>query len=166
MRDRLILLALCLAAGGCKLPSINLSTNEPIKVEIDMRLDVYQFGEGEKPPAPRASPAPASAPQRQRDRAADIQVFKNSRLVGEGDDGLLAVLDEPPGDYGDTVRKTVAAENADRMALMKKAAEQEKCPLIDVQKRQAELWRNRSFKGEWIEVPQASGKPKWIQKAG
>ncbi len=167
--------ALCvlvaLTLGACKLPSINLATNDPIRVDIAMRLDVYQYGDGEKPPA-AGTPAAASAPPaadaatRVRDRAADIQVFKNSRLVGEGIDGLLVILEETPGDYGDYIRTTVEAENADRMVTMKKTAETEKRSLVDVQKQQAELWRNRSFKGEWIEAPQATGKPKWIQKEG
>ena len=52
------------------------------------------------------------------------------------------------------------------MNLMKTLAEQQKIPLADVQKRQGELWRNRSFKNEWVEWPQADGSWKWVQKEG
>ena len=170
--------ALALAAAalaGCSAPSINLATNEPIKVDIAMRLDVYQHtaagaGNGAKPaaspsPPPRDDAAGAPA-TRAKDRQADIQVFKNSRLVGEGRDGLLVILTEPAGDYGDYVRRTVAAENRDRMDQMKAAAERQKRPLPEVQKEQAALWLNRSFKGEWVETPKPGGGYQWIQKQG
>ncbi len=152
--------------AGCSLPQIDLGTREPIKVDINMRLDVYQYEEGSKP-SPVATPTPVPSRDlatRREDRAADVQVFKNSRLVGEGMDGLLAILEETQGDYGDFVRDTVRAENADRMTLMKAAAESEKRSLTEVQARQAELWRNRSFSGEYIQVKSDSGKPAWKQK--
>ena len=51
------------------------------------------------------------------------------------------------------MRVTVEEENADRMDLMKSLAESQKTSLPEIQAKQAELWRNRSFKGEWIETP-------------
>jgi hypothetical protein len=36
--------------------------------------------------------------------------------------------------------------------------------LDDVQKQQGELWRNRSFSGEWIEVSQDNNTWRWAQK--
>lgn len=152
--------------AGCSLPQIDLGTREPIKVDINMRLDVYQYDEGTKP-GPMATPTPVPSGDlatRREDRAADIQVFKNSRLVGEGMDGLLAILEEPNGEYGDFVRDTVRAENADRMTVMKATAEKEKRSLAEVQKEQAELWRNRSFSGEYIQVKGDGGKLAWNQK--
>jgi uncharacterized protein YdbL (DUF1318 family) len=166
------LVALGCVAGsslaGCALPSIDLGTREPIKVDINVRLDVYQYDEGSKPD-PLATPTPvpsADLATRREDRAADIQVFKNSRLVGEGTDGLLAILEETKGEYGDFVRDTVRAENADRMTVMKATAEKEKRSLAEVQKQQAELWRNRSFSGEYIQVKGDGGTVAWTQKAG
>ena len=46
--------------GGCKAPTVNLATSEPIKVDINMRLDVYQYSSPatQKPAQPQASPAP------------------------------------------------------------------------------------------------------------
>ncbi|MDD5198273.1 MAG: DUF1318 domain-containing protein [Terrimicrobiaceae bacterium] len=160
-----------LLLAGCKTPSINLATSEPIKVDIAMRLDVYQHAPENG--APKSSAVPMSPPatsgkpaERIKNRQADIQVFKNSRLVGEGRDGLLAILTEPAGDYGDYVRRAVGSENADRMAQMKALAEKQKRPLPDVQKEQAALWANRSFKGEWIEVRDSGGNFQWQQKQG
>ncbi|HEY8900265.1 MAG TPA: DUF1318 domain-containing protein [Chthoniobacterales bacterium] len=167
------ILALALLAG-CKSLSFNLATSEPIKVDIAMRLDVYQHAPegGATTTKPGASPTPGSnapsskAADRAKDRQADIQVFKNSRLVGEARDGLLVIVTEPAGDYGDYVRRIVSSENASRMSQMKKLAEQQKRPLPEVQKEQAALWANRSFKGEWIETAKPDGTYQWSQKQG
>jgi hypothetical protein len=79
---------------------------------------------------------------------------------------LLIVLVEPAGDYGDYVRRVVAGENSDRMAIMKARAEKEKRSLPDVQTDQAKLWADRSFKGEWIESRKPDGSYQWVQKEG
>ncbi len=161
-------MALFALAAGCKSPSINLATSQPIKVDIAMRLDVYQHNGGEGLAA-KASPTPARGgdpTERRKNRQADIQTFKNSRLIGEGHDGLLAVLEETAGSDGDYVRTTVAAENSDRMAQMKAQAQKEKRSLVDVQKEVAALWINRSFKGEWVETRGPDGSYKWVQKQG
>lgn len=161
-------LALSFLIAGCAAPTVNLATNEPIKVDIAMRLDVYQHSKdvAKKGSPPAAAPGNSDPEARRRNRMADIQTFKNSRLVGEGRDGLLSVRVETPGDYGDTVRKIVSEENADRTALMKAAAEKEKLPLPDIQAGQAELWRKTSFEGELIEVNKPDGTWSWMQKSG
>lgn len=166
-----------LILGGCSTPSINLATNEPIKVDITMRVDVHQFQETGSPtqvtgataqasPTPQAVANGATREERRKNRQADIQVFKNSRLIGEGRNGLLVVLDEPEGDYGDYLRRTVERENSDRMEDMKQLSEKEKRPLSEIQIQQAALWINRSFKGEWIENQKTDRTYEWIQKAG
>jgi len=162
---------LAVVLPGCKTPSINLATSEPIKVDIAMRLDVYQHAPENGASAPAGTPAPSAragtAAERAKNREADIQVFKNSRLVGEAHSGLLVILTEPAGDYGDYVRRTVAAENSDRMAQMKALAAKQKRPLPEIQKEQAALWANRSFKGEWIETSQpGTSDYQWVQKPG
>ena len=156
--------ALALLAG-CSTPTVNLSTAEPIKVDIAMRLDVYDHNKaaGTKSAAANTTEQPET---RRRNRMADIQNFKNSRLIGEGHDGLLSVRVETPGDDGDYVRKTVAAENVDRMAVMKSIAEKGQKSLPDVQTEQAALWRKRSFEGELIEVPNPDGTFAWTAKSG
>lgn len=165
---------------ACTTPSINLGTNEPIKVDISMRVDVYQYEADSATAAPASATGsnsirPAGAtPQaaegatreeRRKNRQADIQVFKNSRLIGESREGLLVVLDEPEGDYGDYIRETVERENYDRMEEMKQSSESLKRQLAEIQSEQAKLWINRSFKGEWIEKEKPDGKYQWIQKA-
>ena len=62
----LILLAAAVGLAGCQAPTVNLATAEPITVDINMRLDVYQYNatNGQKPSAAQAAanPAPVSAP--------------------------------------------------------------------------------------------------------
>ncbi|MFV0337963.1 MAG: DUF1318 domain-containing protein [Chthoniobacterales bacterium] len=154
--------------NGCSGPSVNISTNEPLKIDVNVRLDVYEHedpkkaaGSSQKKNAPQTVVDPVTD---RKNRAAEIQNFKNSRLVGEGRNGLLSVLEQPAGDYGDYVRKTVDAENADRNQIMKAQAEKEKRSLSEIQESQAEIWRTRSFGGEWIEAPQPDGSYKWIKK--
>ncbi len=160
-----LLLAVILSA--CKAPTVNLSTNEPIKVDINMRLDVYQYAANQKAGSGAASKsADAEAESRHINRQADIQTFKNSGYVGESHEGLLVVRSLPEGEYADYVRKVTDAENADRLRLMNSLAEQQKVSLPAIQKQQAEIWVNRSFKNEWIEVARPDGTWMWVQKEG
>jgi len=172
LHQTLTALALSMMLGGCSAPTVNLATSEPIVVDINMRLDVYQYAPtNSQKPAGTATTAtaagnnPAPTDSQRANREADIQKFKNEQLIGENRDGLITIRTRPEGEYGAYMAKAVEQENADRTAMMKGIAEQQKSTLPEVQKRQGELWRNRSFKGEWIEMPQPDGSWKWIQKA-
>jgi hypothetical protein len=161
IRNSTVLTALVLA--GCAGPTVNLSTLEPVKVDIAMRLDVYQHQKEAKPsqPAPTTNPGPDRL-----NRAADIQTFKNSRLIGESASALLSIRVEPAGEEGDYLRKIVEAENTSRMALMKEQSTRDKIPLPAVQKKQADLARKMAFKGEWIEIEKSDGTLEWVPKEG
>lgn len=157
-----------LVAAGCQLPTVNVGTPEPIKidpVEIRMRVDVYQH-DGAAPTEDEEARDEAAAVERQRNRMAEIQELKNNRFVGENHRGLLTLRDLPSGDYGDYVRKTVDAENEDRLFLMRAEAKRRDLLLTEIQ---AEQWRARtrdSFKGEWIEVAgEKEGSYEWARKA-
>ena len=148
-------LALATAATGlllasCAAPTVNLATPQPIKVDIAVRLDVYQHA---KEAAKKSAPATTSTDpaEARRNRMADIQTFKNSRLVGESRDALLAIRVDTPGEYGDFIRKTVAAENADRMATMKSEAVKQKPSLPQAHTMQANHAANPHHKSELIE---------------
>jgi hypothetical protein len=149
---------------ACAGPTVNLSTPQPIKVDIAMRLDVYQHAKEASKKSTSSVASSTDPVEARRNRMADIQTFKNSRLVGEGRDALLAIRVDTPGDYGDFIRKTVDAENADRMALMKSEAEKQKASLPQVQTKQASLAAKLAFKGEWIEIVKDDGSAEWIQK--
>ncbi len=159
-----LIMPLLLLVQGCAGPQVRLATPEPIEVDITMRVDIYQHG-GAAGVVDKSSrkEEDTAVSQRRRARMGEIQAFKNARLVGENRDGLLTLRKDPGGTYGQHVQTTVAAENADRLATMKALAAERGQTLATVQAQQGELWRNRSFHGEWIEVPAAGGW-QWRQK--
>jgi hypothetical protein len=150
--------------ASCASPTVNLSTPEPIKVDVAMRLDVYQHSK-EAVPSSKKSPPSSEPDSARRNRMADIQTFKDSRLVGEGRDALLSIRTDTPGEYGDYIRKIVSEENSDRMALLKLEADKQKSPLTAIQKKQSDIAGKMAFKGEWIETVNPDGTTKWIQKS-
>jgi hypothetical protein len=159
----IVFLAFFVLAGCSSIP-IDVGTSEAVKVDIAMKVDVYQHADPQAGKKVVVQPPPTDVAKSRRDRMAEIQILKNSRLVGESHAGSLAVRNLPPGEYGDYVRTTVDAENADRARLLEKLAKEKGLPVADAEKQQAELFRKNAFPGEWIEVPDAEGKFAWKQK--
>ena len=164
MNARVLPLFAALGLAGCSSIPIDVGTREPVKVDIAMKVDVYQHADpnaGKKAAVPAA---PTDVVKTRRNRMAEIQVLKNSRIVGENHAGYLEVRNQPPGEYGDYVRTTVDAENGDRARLIEKLAKEKSLPVADAERQQAELFRKNAFPGEWIELPDAEGKFAWKQK--
>ena len=157
---RRLVVALLLVLAACN-PTVRVATPEPLKVDVDMRVDIYQHATSDAP----ANGPDAEAQDRRRARMAEIQNLKNTRIVGENRRGLLSLVQAQSGEYGDYVRRTLEAENADRLALMKQLAAERRVPMADIETEQANLWRERAFPGEWIEV-QVDGAWRWQQKQG
>jgi Protein of unknown function (DUF1318) len=158
-----IFLGVC---AGCALPPLALSTPQPINVNIAMKLDVYQHNppSAEKKTAITSPGTTEALQDRRRLRLGELQPLKNSRLIGENHLGLLEVRTATPGEYGDYVRQTVAAENNDRIALMDLLARTQKISLLEVQKQLAENAAHSAFNGEWIEIQKPDGSYAWTQK--
>lgn len=147
--------ALCL--GGCS-PTINLATPEPVKVDVAVRLDVYQKTAPSKVKEEQSSLQIAAD---RRQRSGEIQGLKNDRIVGEDRDGYL-FLRNPPKDakYLAYAQGIVAAENADRSFLYLSNAQAKNEPLEMVEREYAQLWSDRAFPGEWVQKENGT----WIQK--
>ena len=143
-------------------PTVHVATSEPLKVDVSMRVDIYQHATSDA----AAEGPEGEAQTRRRARMAEIQNLKNARIVGEDRHGLLAIIQAPPGEYGDYVRRTLEAENADRLALMKQLAAERRVPLAQIETEQATLWREHGFPGEWVEMQDADGTWRWTQKQG
>ena len=160
---RLASLLLLAALSGCKPFAVRLGTEKPIKVDIKMKLDVYQHEpkEGLRKPETRAAEEPEAA---RRTRMGEIQALKNSRLVGENRHGLLEIRSQPAGEYGDYVKRTVEAENADRKKLMEKLAKERAVAMSEIERSQAALFRQSAFAGEWYEEADAAAGFVWKQK--
>lgn len=165
MRWKLGAVAMTLALAGCRGVPVNVATPKPLEVDVTLRVDIYQHqGTQAAPTAPGTDEGTADEEARRRDRMAQVQSFKNSRLVGEDRTGLLRIMQQSPGKYGLYVEETVAAENADRLTLMRDEAADRRVPLATVEAERAEQWRDRSFPGEWIEERQPDGSWRWVQK--
>lgn len=164
MRAFLLPAIAALALSACNSIPIDVGTKEPVKVDIAMKVDVYQHADPNASKKLPAQPPPTDVVKSRRNRMAEIQVLKNSRIVGENHAGFLEVRNSPPGEYGDYVRGTVDAENADRARLVEKLAKEKNIPVVDAEKQQAELFHKNAFPGEWIELPDAEGKFAWKQK--
>lgn len=152
-----------LPAGGCRLPDVNLATREPIKVDINVDLNIYQHGTPESAAAAQAeAEALEEVKRRKYNRQEEIQNLKNQRLVAETHRGTLLLRDQPTGDYGAYVKKTVDEENADRLKLMTAEAERDKRELREVMRERYEANVKNAFPGEWIEVPDPEKPESWI----
>ena len=164
-------LAFLVLAGCANGPTINLDTKkplkvDPVKVDLNMRVDVYQHPDAnaQKRVANTQPAAAEDAQTRLRNRMGEVQVLKNNRIVGESRAGLLEIRNEPPGEFGEYVQRLVEAENKDRVAMMQDIAQKKNLAAEEVQRQQSELARNKAFSGEWIEVPQSDGTFVWKQK--
>ncbi|CAN5271321.1 hypothetical protein BH23VER1_BH23VER1_10780 [soil metagenome] len=154
-----------LGLAGCKLPTLNVGTSDPIDVDIKMRVDIYQHS-GEAPPDPTQEREYAAVVESQRDRMEEIQNLKNSRWVGENHLGLLEIRQMPAGEDGAYVKETVAAENKDRTYLMRAEAKRRESLLTEIQD---ELWKQRvknAFQGEWVQIRDRDDPSgfRWVQK--
>ena len=152
---------------ACKLPVVNLATPEAIKVDVTMRLNIYQYrgDENAKPGAEQVSYEEAVL--RQRNRMAEVQTLKNNRLLGEDHRGLLHLREKPAGSWGQQVEQTVNKENEDRAIMMRHDAKEADKQVHEIE---AARWKGnieKAFKGEWIEIPGSSPNTfKWIQAEG
>jgi len=173
MARGILIVSLCvlLVAGCGGGPTINIATQQPLKVDplkvdLNMRVDVYQHADTsvQKRVANTTPATTEDAQTRTRNRMGEIQVLKNNRLVGESRKGLLEIRTQSPGEFGEYVQRTVDAENKDRTLMMQETAQKKTLSVEEGQRQQAELARNKAFNGEWIEVPETDGTFVWKQK--
>ena len=147
--------ACCL--GGCS-PTINLATPKPVKVDVGVRLDVYQKTAPTKAKEEQSS---LEIAKNRRLRSGQIQQLKNDGVVGEDRDGYID-LRKPPTDpkYLSYAQGVVDAENADRSFLYLANAQAQNKPLEMIEREYAQLWSDRAFPGEWVQKENGT----WTQK--
>lgn len=158
--------AVLFALAGCKGIGVDLATSQPIKVDVNVKLDVYQHTDpgAQKKTAAASDALPPDVKLRRKNRMGEVQSLKDSRAVGENHLGLLEIRQQPPGEYGDYTKKLVDDENKDRTAIMQELVRTGNLKLDEVQKQQAELSAKLAYNGEWIEAQQANGSWLWVQK--
>ena len=151
----LLLGACCL--GGCS-PTINLATPEPVKVDVAVRLDVYQKTAPTKAKEEQSSLEIAA---NRRERSGEIQQLKNDRVIGENRDGYLELRRKPSDPkYLAYAQGVISAETADRSYLYLTNAQTQNKPLEMVEREYAQLWSDRAFPGEWVQKENGT----WTQK--
>ncbi|MDD5737706.1 MAG: DUF1318 domain-containing protein [Candidatus Omnitrophica bacterium] len=178
--------ALLLFVGiGCAQVQVK-APKDPIKVDITMRLDVYQHVEkdidtiedivsGKSTPKPREgmqlnllftnayaeegmSSDVEKAALRRRDRKDELVSWERKGVIGENRMGLVeARSGQAPGGL-------VSAENADRMVIYKAISQKNGAALEDVQKLYAKRLIEDAPAGTPIEVMDASGNYGWKKK--
>lgn len=160
---------------------------EPIKVDITMRLDVYQHVAKDiddiesivnGPAGPKKSsgqsllnfvigrayaqeglsPEVESAALRRRDRREELISWETKSVIGENKAGLLEVR----GQADASAAALVKAENSDRMVIYQAVARKNGTSVEEVQKLYAKRLQGDAPAGTPIEaVDEASGKAAW-----
>lgn len=148
-------LGLTLALAGCA--NVNLSTPEPLQVDVKMKVDVDSKGAL----TGKADANPLSAAEERRNLSHPVQALKNDRKVGEGRDGLLALREVPaePG-YAEFAKETVARENAARKKMFLEKSALEGKTEQEYARQFAERAREASYPGEWIQKDDGAWKKK------
>jgi uncharacterized protein YdbL (DUF1318 family) len=166
---------------------------EPIKVDISMRLDVYQHvakdiddienivsgGSQPKPAAGPQSMLPSfvgiahaeegmgstveSAALRRKNRRAQISALEANGVIGENKVGLISI--QKPGSANDATESLVIAENRDRMEIYRGIASKNGTMVQDVQKLYSKRLQKDAPAGTPIEVlDENSGRSSWQVK--
>jgi hypothetical protein len=154
LRQSLTLLIACSTLGGCKAPNVNLSTSEPIKVDI--AADATSI-----PHRPRSNPRCADPEARRRTGWLTSSSSRTNVSSAKGR-GLARHSAEAGGDYGDYVRVTIEEENVDRMDLMNP----QRAKNLSRKFRPNRATGKPFLKGEWIETCVWKGCKQWRSLAG
>lgn len=173
---------IAIVAIGCA--KVNLQTSQPLKVDINMRVDVYQhvaadvasvqdqiYGSTEKQMnaiifiedayAQAQSPEVAAAIERRKDRRSVIDEYASRGYIGENRNALLEVIGKSiPSDLRGNVQSAVNEENNDRKAIYAAIAEKNGAKLSETAKVFFDDDYKRAPAGYWFQDSIGS----WEQK--
>lgn len=153
-------LPLCLFVAACA-PTIpvQITTPEPVKIEVRMQIDVVSKEDPATLNRPTGQELEASLAR--RNRMGEVQTLKNDRVIGETRQGYLAIKNLPPDvGYAAYAQRIIDAENLDRSKQYDLASRQQAKPFPFIEKEAAERWRNNAFPGEWLQKDDGT----WVQK--
>jgi uncharacterized protein YdbL (DUF1318 family) len=184
---KLVIIAMVAAVLGCA--KLSVEATKPIKVDVTMRIDIYQhvekeassiedriYGKKEKQlnsllkvivPEAYAQETPVAAVDEaiahRKARAPEIEDYSVKGYVGEKLDAFLQVRDGVPDDFKGKVTQAVEAENRDREIIYKATAENNKIAVEGAQQFFYIDHYQRAKAGCWFEVQKKEGKV-WKQK--
>ena len=189
MKILILLLTSVIVVAGCARVLVQ-APKEPIRVDISMRLDIYQHiekdideienivsGSSEKPQSKASpnilnffvkeayadeglSPQVEQAALRRRDRRSQLFSWEEKGVVGENKAGLAEV--RILDQVNDATQKLIEAENNDRMLIYQAVAVKNGTSVEEVQKLYAKRLHADSPSGTPIEVfNEANGSYEW-----
>ena len=147
-------------------PTIQVSTPEPVKIDVNMRVDVHTKDDRDKSVKKEAATEETPLASRRRSRMGEIQDMKNSHFIGENRSGYIEIRQKPEGkiasgeSYADYIQRIVREENNDRRALYLQTAEKEGVPMEITEREMAKRWYEISYPKEWLQKEDSS----WYQK--
>jgi uncharacterized protein len=188
MRTYLILAVSLILSLGCARVRVE-APKEAIKVDISMRLDIYQHvekdidaienivsGSQEKQKADNnhsflnnfisnvyaqegLSPQVEQAALRRKDRRSGLISWESKGFVGENKSGLVEIV--RPDQDNSALGQLISAENSDRMVIYQAVANKNGTSVEDVQKIYAKRLQADAPAGAPIEVLNANGSYEW-----
>ena len=162
---------------------ISVETKKPIKVDINMRVDIYQhvvkdadsindqiYGDRDKDfnaifrfNEVYAADSSSEAIARRKARLSKVEGYFSRGYVGENRDAFLAIRSGVPSNINADVESLISAENKDREILYQATAKKNNTDVSSVRKIFFENDYNRSPAGYWFEVNR-NGQYKWERK--
>lgn len=165
---------------------------EPIKLDVSMRIDVYQhvqkdidaiedivsgsagqsaaagpqsrlqFFTGIAYAEEELDPSVKEAALRRKDRLAALHAALQQGIIGENKSGLVAVVNQAAADS--SVQSLVSEENNDRMMIYQALAAKNNTSVADIQSVYASRLQNDAPSGAFIEARTGSGTYEWKRK--
>lgn len=184
MRKLWIILVVLVIFGCAK---VSVETKEPIKVDINMRVDVYQhvvndvesindqiYGSSHKQLNAIFSIATAyaedfsadvtAAISRRKARGQKIESYLAKGYIGENRNALLQVMGQAPAQERSEIERLVSEENKDRDLIYSAVAKKNETSQKEVRKVFFEDDYRRAPSGSWFEVYKDHSTYIWVRK--
>ena len=129
--------------AGCA-PTVHINTPEPLKVDITMKVDVYQRGDLGGSAARKLGEDESKALRRRDDRSGEIWSMKNDGVVVEGKKGYLEAQTKSGWDPAH-VNKLAAEENRDRHILYEFEAKESARPVTVIEEEAGKRLRQQAY---------------------
>lgn len=151
---------------------ISVETTKPIKVDVNMRVDVYQhvvkdiedindqiYGSPEKDfnflfdfARVYAADQMSTAISRRKERVDVIEEYFVQGYIGENKNAFLELRGNVPEEKSGQIQKVISEENKDREMLYKAIAEKNGIGVSSVQKVSFESDYKRALSGYWFQA--------------
>lgn len=130
----------------------NEVTIKPIQITLDVKLKVDRELDRtlNSDRNVKADSDSDDVRSRRRARRESIQAWKQAKLIGENNSGLLQIR-TADGKIDDAVREAIEAENTDRKLIFETIAKRENIPAEAVARRMAGRMNERAASGTWIQ---------------